>query len=247
VSLRNDFVEVFGLGGVERSQRKIIDDQQVRFYKSFDSFLPGMIGPSGQKTSQNFGCLDKEDAISFATGLLTQGLSEVGFSYACWAINNDMFFFCKVEARKRFVKEQQASLERQEEVLGDLRHGLYLGSEDFAEECLRRTEAEEDREKPQARMLKGERDVKSVAMKILGQLGEKNASEIFLPRKKNCPHRDIAIEGLYRLGVYRNADVGQAFGVGYTAIVGAAKRGREYLGQNPEVKRRLKGLLLMSP
>jgi hypothetical protein len=114
---------------------------------------------------------------------------------------------------------------------------------DFAEECLRRAEAEEDREKPQARMLKGERDVKSVAMKILGQLGEKNPSVIFLSRKKNCPHRDIAIEVLYRLGVYRNADIGQAFGVGYTAIIGAAKRGREYLGQNPEVKRRLKGLL----
>jgi len=145
--------------------------------------------------------------------------------------------------RRRFARDQQAFLEGEQKILADLRQGLYLGSEDYAEECLRRAKEEKHQEKPQVRMLMGEKDIQTLANKVLEQLGEKNHQLIFQVRKKNCPNRDIAIYILYQLGAYRNADIGRVFGVGYTTITGAVKRGKEYLHTNPGIKRRVERIL----
>src|SRR4030042_1112267 len=50
--------------------------------------------------------------------------------------------------RKEFLKAQQEVLEEKPNLLEDLRHGLYLGSEEFSQECMRRFKGEEYYEKP---------------------------------------------------------------------------------------------------
>ncbi len=47
----------------------------------------------------------------------------------------------------------------------------------------------------------------------------------------------MAIFALYQLGVYLNREIGEVFGVGYTAIPGAVKRGQEYLKSDRQLER----------
>jgi putative transposase len=140
-------------------------------------------------------------------------------------------------SRKRFVKEQQLYFQKDTDLLRDLRHGLYLGSEEFSEKCVERVRKEGHREKPQYRSLLKARNIRALALGILERLGEEVHDKIFGARKKHCLNRDLVIYILYRLGVYRNEEIGEVFGVGYTAVSEAARRGREYLRSNKELEK----------
>jgi len=132
-------------------------------------------------------------------------------------------------SRRRFIREQQLFTRGDEDLLRDLRHGLYLGSEEFSEECIERVGRERHREKPQYRLLLKERDLRTLALEILERLGEKVPDKILDFRKRRSLSRDLAIYLLYQRGVYQNKEIGEVFGVGYTAVSEAAKRAREYL------------------
>jgi len=54
--------------------------------------------------------------------------------------------------------------------LDDLRHGLYLRSDVFAEEYIQRANREESREKPQVRLLMKGRKIEPPVVKILTRL-----------------------------------------------------------------------------
>ena len=140
-------------------------------------------------------------------------------------------------SRKRFVREQQLYFQKNTDLLRDLRHGLYLGSEEFSEECVERVRRERHREKPQYRLLLKGRNIRALALVILERLGEKAPDKILGFRKKHSLNRDLVIYILYRLGVYRNEEIGEVFGVGYTAVSEAAKRGREYLRLDKQLEK----------
>jgi hypothetical protein len=140
-------------------------------------------------------------------------------------------------SRRRFVGEQQLYFRGEGDLLRDLRHGLYLGSEEFSEECIRRVRRERHREKPQYRLLLRERNVRALALEILKRLGEKAPHIILESRKRHSLNRDVTIYLLYQRGVYRNEEIGQVFGVGYTAVSEAAKRGREYLRLDKQLEK----------
>ena len=131
--------------------------------------------------------------------------------------------------RRRFAREQKIALEKNGELLQDLHYGLYLGTPDFAEECIKKANKEKHREKPQFRALLSERDIKQMAIKILERIGDKDPISTLSIRRRGSFLRDVAVHILYESGVYRNEDIGGVFGVGYTAISQAAKRGRKYL------------------
>jgi putative transposase len=145
---------------------------------------------------------------------------------------------------RRFVREQEIALEKGGELLQDLHDGLYLGTPDFAEECLKKANNERHREKPQFRALLSERDIKQVAIKILEKIGEKNPISALSSRRRGFLLRDVAVHILYESGIYRNTDIGSAFGVGYTAISEAAKRGRKYLEADRDLAKKATGFLI---
>ena len=139
--------------------------------------------------------------------------------------------------RKRFIRAQHSFLGEENTLLDDLRHGLYLGSDEFAEECIRRAKREESREKPQVRSLLKDRKIQPLALKILTGLGEEDPDSVMSSRRRTRrPSRDITIYILSCLGVYTNKRIGEAFGVGYTAVSGAAKRGERYVEENERLK-----------
>lgn len=140
-------------------------------------------------------------------------------------------------SRKRFLGAQQEFLEERMNLLEDLRHGLYLGSEEFSEECMERFKGEEHSEKPQARSLLRSRNLRTLATRILKELGEEDPESVLRIRKYRCQNRDIAIYVLYQLGVYLNREIGEVFGVGYTAVPGAVKRGLAYLRSGRQLER----------
>lgn len=146
-------------------------------------------------------------------------------------------------SRRKFLQAQKLSLEGGPNILKDLRHGLYLGSEEFSEECIDRLKGETFHEKPQARSLLRCRDIRGLAIKILKRLGEKDPESVLKVRKYRCQNRDVAIYVLYQLGTYLNKEIGEVFGVGYTAVPGGVKRGQEYIRSDGQLERMVKNII----
>lgn len=146
----------------------------------------------------------------------------------CW-LSTELVLGMYGGSRRRFLRAQQEFFQERPKLLEELRHGLYLGSEGFSEECRERIKEERHAEKPQARSLLRSRDLRGLAIRILEELGEKDPESMLKVRKYRHPNRDMAIYVLYQLGVYLNKEIGEVFGVGYTAIPGAVRRGQEYI------------------
>ena len=146
-------------------------------------------------------------------------------------------------SRKEFLKAQEISLNMKNNILSRLRHGLYLGSEEFGQLCIERLKREGHREKPQGRFLIRERDIRVIALNILNKLGENDPESALKVRKHRCRNRDVAIYVLYQLGVYRNHEIGDLFGVGYTAVPGAVKRALDYLDRDQQLKKNARKII----
>jgi len=147
-------------------------------------------------------------------------------------------------SRRRFIIEQQSYFRKDTNLLKDLRYGLYLGSEEFSEDCIDRVVKERHREKPQYRLLLKKKNLGVLALEILKRLGERTPDKILGFRKKHSLNRDLAIYVLYQRGVYRNEEIGDVFGIGYTAVSEATKRGREYLRMDKQLERTVNQMLI---
>ncbi len=139
-------------------------------------------------------------------------------------------------SRASFEQVQEAYLKRNVNILPDLHHGLYLGSNDFAQECIKRIEQKDYRETPQFRSLARERDIRVGTVKILRQLGEKDAESLLGVRRVRSLNRDLCIYILYQRGVYWNEEIGRAFDIGYTAVTAAVNRARRSFKDDKHVE-----------
>lgn len=149
----------------------------------------------------------------------------------------DLILSMNNNSSKLFCKRQKQCLNLKSNLLEDLRYGLYLGSEKFAATCKERIRNEDIREKPQKRNILKKSNPKDLALNVLKDLGEKYPEVLLTSmRKQKRPNRDIAIYIMAHLGIYTNKEIGEIFGVGYTAITGSVKRGEQYLLQNKKIK-----------
>lgn len=140
-------------------------------------------------------------------------------------------------SRKKFCREQEAYLSRSDSPLKDLRHGVYLGSEEYGQRCAEMARGEPVAEKPQKRMLLRQKSKGELARWILQELGTGDIDGQLAPGKKHRPGRDICIYLLSRFGAYTHKEIGEEFGVGYTAVTGIIKRVEEKLEQDKRQKR----------
>ncbi len=127
-------------------------------------------------------------------------------------------------------------------MLEDLRYGMYLGTEEYAEECLKKLENESHREKPQIRRMLQAQDIEEVLKKVLKGLGQTEIAPLLAARKKRNLTRDVTIYALRQAGIFTNQEIGRVFGVGYTAVTEAAKRAVAYLSRdgNDEMRERIR-------
>jgi hypothetical protein len=145
-------------------------------------------------------------------------------------------------SRRKFREAQESQLERVGSVLKDLRYGMYLGTEEYAEECLRKLKGESYREKPQIRRMLQAQDIEDVLKKVLKELGQAEIDPLLATGRKRNITRDMAIYALRQAGIFTNQEIGRVFRVGYTAVTEAAKRAETYLSRNDndEMRERIK-------
>ena len=158
-------------------------------------------------------------------------------------LTTDLMLGIYGNGRRRFMRAQEEFFQREEDVLGNLRHGLYLGSEGFSQECLERLKGEGYRERPQMRSLLRGRDLLSLTSEILRKLGERKPEDLLKPGRRSNRRRDLGMYVLYQLGVYRNQEIGSVFGVGYTAVTGAVKRSERYLALDKQLDHIVKKII----
>jgi putative transposase len=139
--------------------------------------------------------------------------------------------------RKEFQKTQEQYVTQKSNILDDLYHGSYLGSEEYASECLSKLTEEYHTEKPQIKNLLKSADIRTIALNIFDKLGEKDPEPLFhAHRRTTRPNRDVAIYALSRLGVFTNKKISELFDVGYTAVTEAVKRGASYIATDDKIR-----------
>ena len=146
-------------------------------------------------------------------------------------------------SRRKFREALEFQLEpgrRKRSILQDLRYGMYLGTEEFAEECLKKLKGESHKEKPQIRRMRQAKDIEEVLKKVLMGLGKTEIESLRAKGKKRNLTRDMAIYALRQAGIFTNREIGRVFGVGYTAVTEAAKRAEVYLSRSENVGMREK-------
>jgi putative transposase len=147
-------------------------------------------------------------------------------------------------SRKRFCAVQTAYLKRQESPLPGLRYGIYMGGEEYAAECRQRAKAEGSPEKPQLRLLQRTLDKGKMTEEIFRKLESKAADKYLTAKKQKRRLQDLCIYLMSRMGAYTHREIGELFGVGYTAITGTVKRAEEkYLGTSKRLQRVIEKIL----
>ena len=90
MSLCNDLVEVFHLGGIEGREAKVVKDEKIGGEIFFDPLFPGVIRPPCQEETEEFDRLDEEDVIAETTRLMTDGLGNVALSHTGRTVKKNM-------------------------------------------------------------------------------------------------------------------------------------------------------------
>jgi putative transposase len=139
--------------------------------------------------------------------------------------------------RRKFVVEQKAYLTQNSTVLDNLRHGLYLGSEEFFDECRQQLLGEPRREKPQIKSLLKSVDIQKCVLDIIEQLRFREP-EVILKARRGAMNRqrDITIYVISQMGTYTNKEIGELFGVGYTTVTEAVKRAERAINEDKKLK-----------
>ncbi len=147
-------------------------------------------------------------------------------------------------SRQRFVKAQFAYADEEVNLLDELRHGLFLGGEQFVDEWKERLRGENHREKPQARSALKDQDISFAVEKVFSKLDVEDPSPLLIPlRREKRPDRDLAIYILCNLGVFTHHEIGRTFGVGYTSVSGALKRARRYMDSENKIRKKVDRIL----
>lgn len=126
----------------------------------------------------------------------------------------------------------------------NLKYGLYLGSDEVIEQCIKTVKSEDSREKPQVTSLLRGQKIQTHVCKALKTLGEQDSDAVLKPeRRGRRPIRDIAIYVLHHTGIYANKEIGEAFGAGYTDAKGAVKRGEQYINNDEQLRKQVIGII----
>jgi chromosomal replication initiation ATPase DnaA len=130
-------------------------------------------------------------------------------------------------------------------IFEDLHKGVCLGTKEFAKTCMEELKDIKSSGVPKIKSPLKAQNINGIARIILSALGEDDPDAVFASKKKKRKiNRDIAIYVLVNLGVFTNKEIGGVFGVGYSAVSEAAKRGRELLRSDKEIRKRIDNITI---
>jgi len=148
--------------------------------------------------------------------------------------------FKGVEKHKAYREKVQKCSREISRIREDIWHGLFLGSKEFIDwiksEYL---SVRADKEIPQQRHVKRDRDVHKLvyeAAKVLGSNMEEFQQSKRI-RKSAKDHRDLILYLLWETGRYKGHEIGDLFGLGYSAVSRRAAMTRERIGRDNTFKK----------
>jgi putative transposase len=125
----------------------------------------------------------------------------------------------------------------------DFKHGLILGSDKFVEKIRSLTAGVlPHKEIPQQKKVMGSVDLTEVIKQASALLGEKmeGYGGRHRVRGKAKKDRDILVYALWEMGLFRNEEIGQIFGVSYSAVSHIVGVVREMMKKDPEMESKVK-------
>jgi REP element-mobilizing transposase RayT len=137
------------------------------------------------------------------------------------------------EQVQKYAKEEKRPLE-------DLRHGLILGSKQFAEKIRKRhLSAKPDASIPQQNQLAKGSNSSSFLNKVQRLLHKYDAQRFAQAgrlRGAEKDRRDLLLYMIWKSGQFSNEQIGQLFGLSYSAVSHAVKSLKTRLMENPELQ-----------
>jgi hypothetical protein len=127
----------------------------------------------------------------------------------------------------------------------DFRHGVILGSAGFVDRIrLSKGGAAPHKEIPQQKKVQGSIDLMGAAKHASALLGREMNG--YAPghrvRGEMKEDRDVVLYALWEMGAFRNKEIGQVFGVSYSAVSHIVRDMKEQIKKDPRVGRKVKRL-----
>ncbi len=147
----------------------------------------------------------------------------------------------EAKARSLYKEFVEAGLRIKENPFDALKKGIILGSESFIDEVRKKITIKEHREIPESRKLTRRIEYKEVIASVVKRfdISEKEIKET--GRRDNL-ERKICLYLLRRLTDMGNEEIGEYFGIGYTAVSQAASRLKREMNENKELKKTLQDI-----
>jgi len=148
---------------------------------------------------------------------------------------------------RRFRRAVQTYSEEENDLLENLRFGLFLGGDLGFQRLRNKMKEDVHPEKPQSRRLVRSETVEGAAERFRVALGlsESELGELRRPtRRQERPMRDLLIYFIWRCTTLPLAEIGNYFGVTYSSVSHARARGEERFRANRRLRSKLERLLL---
>lgn len=174
-------------------------------------------------------------------------------SYKAYAYGNNMQIWLntklifsqlknKKDMHKAYRENAQKHLKLEQRLWEDLRHGIFLGSEKFVKKIKKRYLPDTlnnalPHQKKVARDINFEKVLSSAARKLKCDLDSYKASARILAADKT--DRDLLIYLIWQLGVATNEQIGEKFGLTYSAVSRRVQIFKKMLEQDKALKRKV--------
>lgn len=146
---------------------------------------------------------------------------------------------------KAYRKKVQEYAGEEGRLWEDFRHGVILGSEGFVEDIRSsRGGIVAHKEIPQLKKVLGSIDLKGAAKHAAALLGREMNGYTPGQRVRGGmkEDRDLVVYALWEMGAFRNEEIGQVFGVSYSAVSHIVRDVKEHIKKDPRVGRKVKKL-----
>ncbi len=148
-------------------------------------------------------------------------------------------YFTGEDSRKAYRDKVQAYAGEEKQLWEDFRHGLILGTSQFLDSIKTKyASGRPHREIPQQRGVVGRAKAEALLRQTFKD-GPKNGGRLYGKKKEE---RDLWVFLLWQTGSYTNGEIGEMFGISYTAVSHIVKEARNRM-KNDQVFQRDYALL----
>ncbi|MCX5895503.1 MAG: transposase [Proteobacteria bacterium] len=171
-------------------------------------------------------------------------------SYATYAYGKDKPEWLKDEVilsqlggrnkRAAYRKAVQQYAQEERRIWEDVRHGLFMGTDDFIKRIKAKHLTKEPHpEIPQQRRRKKEGELREVVRSATRVLGceEHELTGRGRTKNKTLLHRDLIIYFLWDMGIFTNSEIGELFGLSYSAVSRRAAMVNDRIAKDPAIKK----------